>query len=585
VDGDVSSDKGTVPLILSAMRNPFRRAAAAAVAAGTGLDASLFAVAPPPAHAPGDYAVGCFPAGKALKKPPAQVASEVAAAFRPADGLAAAAAVGPFVNFTVDRAALAGRVLGDVLAAGDRWGDGESGRGRTVVIDYSSPNIAKPLAYHHIRSTMIGNALARLHRACGWKVVGINHLGDWGTTFGMILVAWESWSTPGEKPTVDRLNELYVRFRADAKKDPKLDEAARARFAALERGDKAARALWQEFRRVSLEEFQAVYDLLGVRFEVVMGESEFEPYLAPALEMLKSKGLVVESEGAEVVDLSADGMPPCLLRKGDGATLYATRDIAAALWRYEHHAFDRALYVVDRGQSLHFRQWIRVLEMAGFPWAKQVQHVSFGQVRFEGRKTGTRTGNALRLREVLEEAADAIRARIEEKNPALPGKEEVARQVGVGAVVFADLATQREKDVDFDWDRMLSFEGDTGPYVQYAHARTASILRRAPAGLPTPDPARLALPEEAEVLKLLADFPDRVEKAVADAEPYHVTGWLLDLCAAFSKWYDLGNRDPALKVLCEDRDVAAARLALVRGVKTTLARGLDLLGIAAPAEM
>jgi arginyl-tRNA synthetase len=565
------------------MRNPFRRAAAEYVGAKSGFDAARLPVSLPPEHAKGDYAVGCFPPAKALKKNPAQVAKEVVEAFAPGNGLAAAEVAGPFVNFTLDRKALATRVLADAAAEG--WGRTDSGAGKTVVIDFSSPNIAKHLAFHHIRSTMMGNALARMHRACGWKVVGINHLGDWGTTFGMLLVAWEKWAAEDEAPTVDRLNELYVRFRDEAKTDTSLEESARARFAALERGDAEPRRLWQEFRRVSLEEFQSVYDLLGVKFDVVMGESEFEDYLGPAVDMLKQKGLVTESEGAEVVDLSEDGMPPCLLRKGDGATLYATRDIAAALWRYEHHSFDRALYVVDKGQTLHFRQWIRVLQKAKLPFADHIEHVAFGQVRFGGRKTGTRTGNVLRLREVLEEAADAIRAKIAEKNPDLPKKEEVARQVGVGAVVFADLSTQRERDVDFEWDRVLSFEGDTGPYVQYAHARTASILRRAPAGLPAADPARLVLDEEAGVLKLIADFPDRVEKAVADAEPYHVSTYLLDLCAAFSKWYDLGNRDPAKKVLCEDRDVAAARLALVRAVRTTLARGLDLLGLAAPEEM
>ncbi len=570
---------------LHPMRNPFRRAAAAFVAGHTGMDPTAFPVTEPPSHATGDYAVGCFPAGKALRKNPAQVAKEVAAAFTPRDGLAKAAASGPFVNFSVDRSALADGVLGEVEKQGADWGTTSGGRGKTVVLDYSSPNIAKHLAYHHIRSTMIGNALARLHRACGWTVVGINHLGDWGTTFGMLLVAWERWSAPGEAPTVDRLNDLYVRFRAAAKDDPALEEAARARFAALEAGDPAARALWQEFRRVSLEEFQQVYDLLGVSFDLVMGESAFEELLGPVVEMLRSKGLVSESEGAEVVDLSADKMPPCLLRKKDGATLYATRDIAAALWRYEHHAFDRALYVVDRGQELHFRQWIRVLEKAGFPFARHIEHVSFGMVRFEGRRTGTRTGNILCLRDVLDEAAGAILERIREKNPDLPGKDEVARQVGTGAIVFADLSTQRDKDVDFEWERILSFEGDTGPYVQYAHARAASILRRAPAGLPAAEPRRLVLPEEASVLKWIADFPDRVEWAAAAAEPFHVGSYLLDLCSAFSRWYDLGNRDPALKVLCEDPEVAAARLALVRAVRATLARGLDLLGIAAPEEM
>ena len=561
------------------MRNPFRKAAAAFVAAKTGLDPALFQVSVPPGHAAGDYAVGCFPAGKALKKDPKAVAAEIVAGFVPQGPFSAAAAVGAFVNLTLDRPHLATHVLSAAPS------DPDSGAGRTVVIDYSSPNIAKHLAYHHIRSTMIGHALANLHRACGWKVVGINHLGDWGTTFGMLLVAWEKWAAPGEAPTVDRLNELYVRFRAEAKGDASLDDAARSRFAALERGDPAARALWQEFRRVSLDEYQAIYDRLGVSFDVVMGESEFEELLDPAVEMLKSKGLVTVSDGAEVVDLEADGMPPCLLRKQDGATLYATRDIAAALWRYEHHSFDRALYVVDKGQSLHFRQWIRVLEKAGLPFAKHIEHVSFGQVRFGGAKTGTRTGNVLRLREVLDEAADAIRAKIDEKNPGLARKDEVARQVGTGAVVFADLSTQRGKDVEFDWDRMLSFEGDTGPYVQYAHARTASILRRAPADLPAADPRRLVLPEEAEVLKLLADLPDRIEKAVEDAEPYHVAAWLLDLCRAFSAWYDLGNRDPALKVLCDDRAVAASRLALLRAVEAALSRGLRLLGIEAPGEM
>lgn len=567
------------------MHNPFRRAAAAYVAAHTGLDPGSFPVSTPPGHAAGDYAVGLFPAAKALGRNPALLAKEAAAAFTPRDGLAAATAAGPYVNFRADPAALAGRVLSDLAAAGPRWGESRGGAGRTVVIDFSSPNIAKHLAFHHIRSTMIGNALVRLHRACGWKAVGINHLGDWGTNFGMLLTAWERWAAPGETPTVDRLNDLYVRFRAEAKGDPSLEETARARFAALERGDAGARRLWEEFRRVSLEEFQEVYDILGVAFDLVMGESAFEEYLDPVMEMLRSKGVVSVSDGAEVADLSEEGMPPCLLRKGDGATLYATRDIAAALWRFEHHSFDRALYVVDHGQSLHFRQWIRVLEKAGFAFAARIEHVAFGQVRFGGMKTGTRSGNVIRLREVLDEAAAAILARIEEKNPGLAGKEAVARAVGTGAVVFADLSTQRQKDVEFEWERILSFEGDTGPYVQYAHARIASILRRAPAGLPEGDPARLLLPEEAAVLRTLADFPDRVERAATEAEPYLLTDFLLELCGAFSRWYDLGNRDPALKVLCEDPAVAASRLLLARGVKATLARGLGLLGIAAPEEM
>lgn len=582
---------------MPATLDPFASAAARAVSDALGLrDPEIFQVTAPPAPVRGDYAVGLFPAAKMARENPAELARRAAAAFAPGDLLESAEAAGPFVNFRARRPALYRHLFEAALGGEADAGAGpdglipDAGDGEVVCIDYSSPNISKELAYHHIHGTVIGHALYNIFRALGYRAVGINHLGDWGTTHGMLLAAYHRWGAP-EPLTIEGLNDLYVRFRAAAKEDPALEGEARGWFARLEAGDDDARAVWQRFRDVSWAEFERVYDELGIRFDEVKGESEYERDIPAVLRALEERGALAESEGALVVPLEDEGMPPLLLKKGDGATLYATRDLAAAIYRYETYGFGRSLYVVDRGQSLHFRQLVAALRKAGYSWAERIVHVAFGLVRIGGKKTGTRAGTGLRLMEVLDEAAARSRERVEAANPnaSEADKDAIARQVGAGAVVFANLVSQRQKDVDFDWDEILSWEGDSGPYVQYAHARCASVLRRAEAeGLaPRAGAPAEALTEEREwaLARKLIDFPEVVRRAAAAYEPHHLARYLLDLCAAFSSWYTAGAQDASLRVLTGDRPKAEARLALVATTRRVLGRGLGLLGLAAPDAM
>jgi arginyl-tRNA synthetase len=556
------------------------------VAEALGVEAAGLAVTTPPDPSLGDYAVGCFAAAKSLRSAPAALAKKAAEAFRPTRELAAAAASGPYVNFRADRGALLDHLVSALLVSGRPIPPVAAGK--TVCIDFSSPNIAKQLAYHHIRSTVIGQALVNLHRALGWRVIGINHLGDWGTGFGMLLAACARWGVP-ESVTISALNQLYVRFHALAKADPEAEAEGRAWFKRLEDGDPEARRLWERFREESLAEFQEVYDTLGVRFDEVRGESEYEKDMPQVIEMLTEKGLTTVSDDALVVPLEAEGMPPLLLRKGDGTTLYATRDLAAALYRWNQYRFDRALYVVDKGQSLHFRQLFTVLGKAGFPWADRMEHVPFGLVRLGGKKAGTRAGNVVLLKEVLAEAQARVAALMRTTNPDLtPDQlEAVARDVGVGVVVFANLVSQREKDIDFEWDDVVSFTGDAAPYLQYGHARTASILRRSGEGVPTTqvDAARLTREEEWTLARMLDELPDQVARAADSDEPHLLCHYLLDVCAAFSRWYTLGNADPTLKVLSADAPTRRARLALTAATGVVLKTGLGLLGLRAPEVM
>lgn len=543
----------------------------------------------PPNPALGDYAVAMFPFAKTLRAAPPQLAARVVDAFTPGGGVASMTAAGPFVNVRVDRPAFLSALLGEVRGQGDAYGGNADGAGRTVVIDYSSPNISKHLAFHHLRSTMIGNSLCRIYAANGWRVVGFNFLGDWGTTHGMLLAAHELWGAGLDlsHDAVTQLNELYVRFRNEAKERPELNDAARTWFQRLESGDAEARALWERFREVSLSEFQRVFDKLGVSFDALFGESFYEDRMEPVLADLAAKGLLTESDGATVVDLEDEGMPPCLLRKQDGATLYATRDLASAAHRDELYHFDRALYVVDRGQSLHFRQWFAVARKAAYPWALRLVHIPFGQIRFAGKKTGTRTGNVILLDEALETARERIDEVIREKNPSMDDatRDRVARAVGYGAIVFGDLSRERERDWDFDWERLLSFEGDTGPYCQYQHARVASLVRKSGVDVAGADASLLTDDAEWKVALLLAEFPARVRKSVERDEPCVVASYVLDLCREFSSWYAQGSKDPALKVNCEDEAVARARLALAGAVAQTVRNGLALLGLESPEEM
>jgi arginyl-tRNA synthetase len=568
---------------------PLHAAAAEAVGGAPKVEA-------PPRPELGDLAVGCFQLAKQRGVKPAQLAQELAAAFQPSEWLASATAAGPFVNFRANRAhalrwivesALGGALLPRTLGAG-----------QTICIDYGSPNISKHLAYHHIRGTTIGHSLAQSHRALGYRVVAINFLGDWGTTHGMVLAAYEKWGAP--ELTIDSLNDLYVRFRAEV---PDAEEQGRAWLKRLEAREPQATALWQRFRDVSWAEFEDLYEILDIHYDDLHGEAFFWRDAERITEQLRAKGLLVESEGAQVVELPGEKTPILLLTK-DGTTLYATRDVAAAEFRWREYHPTRSLYVVDRGQALHFRQLFKLLTKMGYDWAKVCEHIPYGLVRVGGKKTGTRLGNVVLMREVFAIAEDEVRAKVAEVNPSLPTDivAKVAREVGIGAVVFANLAPQRDKDIDFDLDKAVSLEGDSGPYLQYSHARCASIARRASEGATSytekqglrkageattadADFTRLAHDAEWAVARKLLDFPDAVVRSTQSCEPHIICHYLLELAGEFSRWYTLGNGDPSLRVLVDDASVRRARLALVGAVQATLKQGLSLLGIAAPEQM
>jgi len=524
----------------------------------------------------GDYAFPCFRLAKEMRTAPPKIAADLAAKFAPTERVTSAEVAGPYVNFRLDRHAYYTSVL-DAPAAGT-----DEGNGRTIVLDYASPNISKQLAYHHLPSSCIGFSLKRIFDHLGYRTVGINHLGDWGTTHGKLIAAIRRWGQDLDlaKADIATLNQLYVRFNEEGDEDE-----GREWFRRLEAGDEEARAIWQQARDISVRELDEMFARIGVTFDLVKGESEYIADCDGVIEKLEAKGLAEVSEGALIVRLPDDDIPPLFLRKADGSTVYATRDLAAAIERFTKYDFTRALYVIDMGQALHLRQFATVLGMMGYDWADRIEFTGFGLVRFGGRKTGTRTGNVVLLRDVLTQAEAIIRGVIEEKNPDLANRDEVARQVGVGAIVFSVLATRRVKDVDITFEDILNFEGHTGPYIQYTHARCASILRRA-GGVPDgADLTKLDRPEEWEVGKMVGAFGERVALAARDAEPSVIAQYLLSLCEAFSRYYNVGNEDPTLKVLTKDAETSAARLKLVAGVREVLERGLCLLGIHAPEEM
>jgi arginyl-tRNA synthetase len=566
---------------------PLHQAAAEAVASAAGVAPEDLKVEVPKDAKLGDLAIGCFAIAKAKGQNPAQIAKDIATAFAPSDLLASATAAGPYINFKVNRAAafrwLIGATFGGSLLSK------AIGAGKTICIDYGSPNISKHLAYHHIRSTTIGHALAQTFRALGYKVVGINHLGDWGTTHGALIAAYKKWGPFDGPMTVAELNALYVKFTDAKKQDPSLDDEARGWFKKLENNDPEARALWQQFRDVSWAEYSEVYDLLGIGYDEVRGESAYEPDLPRVMHELKAKGLVVESEGAEVVFLDGE-KTPILLRKQDGTTLYSTRDVAAAEYRWNTYHPTRSLYVVDRGQSLHFRQLFKLLKVAGFDWASVCEHIPFGLVRMGGKKTSTRLGNVVLMREVFQIAEDEVKDRVAQISPHLAPDivADVARKVGIGAVVFTNLASQREKDIDFDIEKAVSLDGDSGPYLQYSYARCASIGRKAGVTVTSLDGVDLTkLTHDAEwaVAKKLLDYPEIVVRSADAAEPHVIAHYLLELAGEFSRWYTLGNGEPSLRVLVDDAEIKKARLALVAAVQATLKQGLSLLGLAAPEQM
>ncbi len=531
----------------------------------------------------GDYSLPCFRFAKILRKSPDKIAADFA------DGLCAnlpepfvkVEAVGGYLNFFADSSKAAKAVLEKVLGEGASYGGSEEGKGKTVCIDYSSINIAKPFHIGHLCTTVIGGSLYRIYKKLGYNVVGINHLGDWGTQFGKLIVAFKAWSSE-EKLAENGMKELtsiYVRYHTEAETNPSLDDEARAWFKKIEDGDEEALRLYNLFKEVTLSEVEKTYRRLKIKFDSYNGEAFYNDKMQPVLDELKQKGLLVEDKGAQIVDLSEDNMPPCLLVKADGATLYATRDLAAAFYRKNTYDFYKCLYVVAYQQNLHFRQWFKVLEKMGKPWAKDCVHVAFGMVSMESGAMSTRKGNVIYLEDVLNKAVEKSLEIITEKSPNLENKEETAEMVGVGAVIFSVLYNNRIKDIVFSYDKVLNFDGETGPYVQYTNARCNSVLQKVGKCDAEPDYDAVSSPEGQAVVSLLERFHDVICEAAERYEPCSVGRYLVDLCQSYNRFY------LACRIMGEKDEVKKARAMLTEAVHITLEEGLRLLGIDAPEKM
>ncbi|WP_368262867.1 arginine--tRNA ligase [Clostridium disporicum] len=535
----------------------------------------------PPKPEMGDFAFPCFQLAKAFRKAPNMIAEELKEKLDK-EGFEKIESLGPYLNFFVDKGTFTKNTIEKILAEGDSYGSSNIGEGKTVCVEYSSPNIAKPFHVGHLFTTAIGNSLYKLFKKEGYTVEGINHLGDWGTQFGKLISAYERWGNEEalEKDAIAELLRIYVKFHDEAEKDPSLEDEGRAYFKALEDGDKEAEALWERFRNLSLKEFQRVYDIFNVKFDSYAGEAFYNDKMDVVVNELRDKGLLVESNGAQVVMLDEYNMPPCIVLKADGASIYATRDLAAAMYRKNKYNFYKCIYVVGTPQALHFKQVFKVLELAGHEWAKDCVHVGFGLVKFADRKLSTRKGEVILLDDLIRESIDKTLEVINEKNPNLENKEEVAKKIGVGAVVFTYLKNSREKDIVFDWKEMLSFEGETGPYVQYSYARANSILTRAGEVNEAPDFTKLNSKEEFELVKALESFGKNIHLAIEKLEPSVVTRYVIEVAKTFNKFY---NNHSVLNL--EDKSLMAARLALVKSTCQVIKNGLELIGIEVVEKM
>lgn len=528
----------------------------------------------PPRPEMGDYAFPCFQLSKVMRKAPNMIAEELKNQLS-SEGFEKIENLGPYVNFFVDKGEFSKNTIEKILNEKDDYGKSNIGEGKTVCVEYSSPNIAKPFHVGHLFTTAIGNALYKMFKAEGYNTVGINHLGDWGTQFGKLISAYKRWVDEEalEKNPIDELLRIYVKFHKEAEKDPSLEDEGRAYFKALESGDEEAHALWKRFRDLSLKEFQRVYDILGVKFDSLAGEAFYNDKMDVVIDMLKEKNLLVESNGAQVVMLEEYNMPPCIILKGDGASIYATRDLAAALYRKKTYDFYKSIYVVGTPQALHFKQVFKVLELAGNEWAKDCVHVGFGLVKFADRKLSTRNGEIVLLDDLLNQSISKT-ADIIKDNDSIEDKEEVAKKIGVGAVIFTYLKNSREKDIVFDWNEILSTEGETGPYVQYAYARAKSILRRAENINAQIDYSKLNSKEEFELVKTLESFNKNILLALDKLEPSIVTRYVIEVAKAFNRFY---NAHSVLNL--EDEVLKATRLKLVEASSQVIKNALALLGI------
>ena len=535
----------------------------------------------PPNPEMGDFAFPCFKLSKTLRMGPPVIAGKLQSALASDEIIDHVECVGGYLNFFLHKTGYAQSIVEKVLEQKEKYGSSDEGQGRVICIDYSSINIAKRFHIGHLSTTMIGNALYKIYEHLGYKCVGINHLGDWGTQFGKMIAAYLKWGNKEEveKNGVDALTALYVRFHQEAEKDPSLEDEGRLWFKKIEDNDPKATEIFNWFKEITLKDAQRVYDMLGVQFDSYAGESFYNDKMQPIIDELREKGLLVESQGAYVVDLEEDNMPPCLILKKDGATLYATRDIAAAFYRKKTYHFYKDLYVVAYQQNLHFKQWFKVVEKMGYEWSKDLEHVPFGMVSYEGRALSTREGYVVYLDELLNRAVEKAREIIEEKSPNLPDKDKVARQVGIGAVVFFDLFNNRIKDIDFRWDRALNFDGETGPYVQYTHARCCSLLAKAGELDAEADYAALENPAAQEVVRTLERFPEVVSEACHRNEPSLVTRYAVELASNFNRFY-YENR-----ILTEDAAQSKARANLTAATASCLRTALSLIGVEAPEKM
>lgn len=530
----------------------------------------------------GDVAFPCFRLAKAMRKPPNAIAAELADGLALPDGVCRAEAAGGYLNFFADKSSFAENTLKRVFAEGEGYGGSSRGSGKTVCLDYSSINIAKPFHIGHLSSTAIGNALKRIYDHLGYRTVSINHLGDWGTQFGKMILAYKLWGDREsvENGSVRELMRLYVRFHDEAEKDPSLNDQARTWFRRIEEHDPEAWELFEWFKDITLKEVGRVYELLGVEFDSYLGESFYEDKMAPVVDELRQKGLLKVDQGASIVDLTDYSMPPCIILRSDGATLYATRDLATAIYRKDEYNFDKMLYVVAYQQNLHFQQLFKVLGLMGRDWVRDCVHVNFGMVSMKEGTLSTRKGQVVFLEDVLNASIEKTYKIIEEKSPDLDDKAAVARQVGVGAVVWGVLYNNRIKDIVFSWDKALNFDGETGPYAQYTHARCCSVIRKAGGyDRHSIDYSILTDGYSAALIRAIADFPQAVLDAADKYEPYVVSRAVINVCSCFNKFYY------ELRIMDDDSAVRNARLALTDAARTVISTGLRLVGLNAPERM
>lgn len=535
----------------------------------------------PPKSDMGDYAFPCFKLAKIFRKAPNLIAEELKDKIDN-EGFEKVENLGPYLNFFLEKSNVAKDIVEKVLNQGENYGVSNEGQGKKVVVEYSSPNIAKPFHVGHLFTTVIGNSLYKILSSQGYDVVRINHLGDWGTQFGKLISAYKRWGNEEalEKEPIKELLRIYVKFHHEAEKDPSLDDEGRAYFKKLEDGAEEETALWRRFRDLSLKEFSKVYDILGVEFDSYAGESFYNDKMEAVVEEIDSKGILTESNGAKVVMLDEYNMPPCIVKKSDGATIYATRDLAAAIYRKKTYDFYKNIYVVGTPQALHFKQIFTTLKLMGNEWAKDCVHVGFGLVKFSDRKLSTRKGEVIFLEDLLNEAVTKTLEVIDAKNPELENKEEVAKKIGIGAVIFTYLKNNRERDIVFDWKEMLNFDGETGPYVQYTYARGKSILRKLGNASSEVDYSKLNSKEEFELIKLLGGFKDAIDNSIEKLEPSIVTRYVVDVAKAFNKFYNSHSIANA-----KDEETKNARLKMVEATCTVIGNALNLLGISTVEKM